>query len=56
MALLLPEIADPDCIHFWDPLVESSRKREWVDNRSFGKSNTRHDPTPLRSGRWGSCR
>ncbi|KAK4096916.1 hypothetical protein N658DRAFT_569641 [Parathielavia hyrcaniae] len=24
--VLLPEIADPDCIRFWDPLVESGRK------------------------------
>ncbi|KAK4150406.1 hypothetical protein C8A00DRAFT_37003 [Chaetomidium leptoderma] len=53
--VLLPEIADPDCIRFWDPLVESGRKRK-REGTSSSEEQTPPRASPLRSGRRPFCR
>ncbi|KAK4096630.1 hypothetical protein N658DRAFT_553272 [Parathielavia hyrcaniae] len=53
--VLLPEIADPGCIRFWDPLVESGRKRK-REGTSSSEEQTPPRASPLRSGRRPFCR
>jgi hypothetical protein len=52
---LLPEIAEPDCIRFWDPLVESGRKRKRGDTSS-SEEQIPPRPSAFRSGRRPVCR